>query len=441
MSLEKKLAQLSEKNLKEQSVNYQLSYRHKYFSQKSAQSEKKITMLQDKLKYMTSTLNKQISEQAERANEIDIESKKLKMEIARQKDEVAIKSSELKKLNDANEAVKKAGYDRKIEELNRQLYNLDKQRTEFQLKLESTHASWTCKLQLFVTDMNSQSEKTQKDLQQINDLLSSMTAVSEKQAGLLQQRQNLLLENFEQAEKSELTNHLSEQIQYCDQMINETRSQIREIMDQVEKINSALDERQSIIQDQINQLNVIRQQKIDLDKQIQLQASQITDLNRHIERYEADIERLTQDKQLLIERLNELSQAVAQKIDEIEEMELLIQDKDKVIEIMNRRIREKQNKPVFTLPKGDLIDQMLSHYVNQANCPVPIRKIGNGFYLFGTKKIYAKILNGKLVIRVGGGFMIIEEFIATYANAEMNKISKMTDEQLIALSADSTAMT
>jgi uncharacterized Zn finger protein len=74
-----------------------------------------------------------------------------------------------------------------------------------------------------------------------------MTAVSEKQAGLLQQRQNLLLENFEQAEKSELTNHLSEQIQYCDQMIVETRSQIREIMEQVEKINSALDERQSII--------------------------------------------------------------------------------------------------------------------------------------------------------------------------------------------------
>jgi hypothetical protein len=83
---------------------------------------------------------------------------------------------------------------------------------------------------------------------------------------------------------------------------------------------------------------------------------------------------------------------------------------------------------------------MLSHYVNQANCPVPIRKVGNGFYLFGTKKIYAKILNGKLVIRVGGGFMIIEEFIATYADTEMNKISKMSDEQLIALSADSQAM-
>jgi hypothetical protein len=55
-SLEKKLSQLSEKNLKEQSINYQLSYRHKYFTQKSTQSEKRIAVLQDKLKYMTTTL-------------------------------------------------------------------------------------------------------------------------------------------------------------------------------------------------------------------------------------------------------------------------------------------------------------------------------------------------------------------------------------------------
>ena len=145
-------------------------------------------------------------------------------------------------------------------------------------------------------------------------------------------------------------------------------------------------------------------------------------------------------KEILLERLNDLSQSVAKKIDEIEEMEALLKDKDKIIEIMNMKIRDKQKRPVFQLPKGDLLDQMLSHYINQANCPVPIRKIGNGFYLFGTKKIYAKILNGKLVIRVGGGFMIIEEFIATYADSEMNKISKMSDEQLIALSADTTAM-
>jgi len=32
---------------------------------------------------------------------------------------------------------------------------------------------------------------------------------------------------------------------------------------------------------------------------------------------------------------------VAQKIDEIEEMEALLKDKDKIIEIMNKKIRDK----------------------------------------------------------------------------------------------------
>ena len=57
-----------------------------------------------------------------------------------------------------------------------------------------------------------------------------------------------------------------------------------------------------------------------------------------------------------------------------------------------------------------------------AQCPIPIQRLGDGFYLFGSKKIYAKVINGKLVIRVGGGYMIIEEFIETYAEEEMAKL-------------------
>jgi hypothetical protein len=75
--------------------------------------------------------------------------------------------------------------------------------------------------------------------------------------------------------------------------------------------------------------------------------------------------------------------------------------------------------------KGDLVDELLAKCLNQVNCPVPIKRLGNGYYMFGTKKIFAKIMNGKLVIRVGGGFMVIEEFIATYAEVEMNKMRNL----------------
>ena len=40
-----------------------------------------------------------------------------------------------------------------------------------------------------------------------------------------------------------------------------------------------------------------------------------------------------------------------------------------------------------------------------------ISRISEGKYMFGTRTIIAKIINNKLVIRVGGGYMSIDEFI------------------------------
>ena len=79
-------------------------------------------------------------------------------------------------------------------------------------------------------------------------------------------------------------------------------------------------------------------------------------------------------------------------------------------------------KELYKPIKGDLVDELLAKYVNQIQCLVPIKRMGDGNYFFGTKKIFAKIMNGKLVIRVGGGFMIIEELINSYSEQEITKI-------------------
>ena len=61
---------------------------------------------------------------------------------------------------------------------------------------------------------------------------------------------------------------------------------------------------------------------------------------------------------------------------------------------------------------------MLARYINEMEINVPIRRLEFGYYLFGTRKIYAKVLNQKLVVRVGGGYMSFTEFIETYAAGE-----------------------
>jgi len=61
----------------------------------------------------------------------------------------------------------------------------------------------------------------------------------------------------------------------------------------------------------------------------------------------------------LIDRLNDLSQDVADRIDDIEQMEMELKNKDKIIDIMNKLLVDKQkvkHEMEYTAPKGDVLD-------------------------------------------------------------------------------------
>jgi hypothetical protein len=82
---------------------------------------------------------------------------------------------------------------------------------------------------------------------------------------------------------------------------------------------------------------------------------------------------------------------------------------------------------IYIAHKTDKIDQALAGFVNK----YPERKALNimflreseGVYKFGQKRVYVKIEKGnKILVRVGGGFMGIEEFIHTYTPEETEKI-------------------
>jgi hypothetical protein len=60
---------------------------------------------------------------------------------------------------------------------------------------------------------------------------------------------------------------------------------------------------------------------------------------------------------------------------------------------------------------------------------VPVKRLGEGQYMYGSKKIFAKIMNGKLIIRVGGGYMLIDEFLKNYAVIEKDKADGMMQQE------------
>ena len=94
----------------------------------------------------------------------------------------------------------------------------------------------------------------------------------------------------------------------------------------------------------------------------------------------------------------------------------VLTDADRAKRVPNERYRA---------VKGDIVDELLAKYINSMEINVPIRRLGDGFYLFGTRKIFAKVLNNKLVVRVGGGYMNFGEFIDAYAMIELKKINDL----------------
>lgn len=134
------------------------------------------------------------------------------------------------------------------------------------------------------------------------------------------------------------------------------------------------------------------------------------------------------------QKASNVEKEVEMREKKIETLTDILNQKDDILREIEEKIRKSGGEglaqSMYSAFKGDLVDELLAKYINMTQCPVPIKRLGNGYYLFGSKKIFAKIMNGKLVIRVGGGFMVIEEFIATYSDAEMKKIQTMEAREL-----------
>ena len=100
---------------------------------------------------------------------------------------------------------------------------------------------------------------------------------------------------------------------------------------------------------------------------------------------------------------------------------------------MRRNLKQNQQKMKYIPIKGDKVDELMAIYVNNFDLDVPIQRLGDGNYMFGSRKIYAKIMNDKLVIRVGGGFMLVDEFLNTFGPQEMAKMNELQNRSMASM--------
>jgi len=105
----------------------------------------------------------------------------------------------------------------------------------------------------------------------------------------------------------------------------------------------------------------------------------------------------------------------------------LIWSKEKIAELYDIISKMEYTQCIYIAHKEDRIDRTLANFINK----FPERKSMNimflrdseGVYRFGQKRVYVKVEKGeRILVRVGGGYMGIEEFIRQYTPEETEKI-------------------
>lgn len=130
---------------------------------------------------------------------------------------------------------------------------------------------------------------------------------------------------------------------------------------------------------------------------------------------------------------NQKAQITIKKLqNDVNSMDKNIQDMDEELHNLREVVSELQKqRPVYVPCKDDPVDIAMSDYLNTRNQPleVPFVREDMGIYYFGSKRIFVKMEQGKLIIRVGGGFMQVDEFVEIYSPIELDKFEKKQSDK------------
>lgn len=78
--------------------------------------------------------------------------------------------------------------------------------------------------------------------------------------------------------------------------------------------------------------------------------------------------------------------------------------------------------------KNDQIDKRLAEYINnypdRQKLKIMFMRESEGVYQFGTKRVAVRVDKDKINIRVGGGYLSIDEFLDQYTPPEMEKLER-----------------
>lgn len=112
-------------------------------------------------------------------------------------------------------------------------------------------------------------------------------------------------------------------------------------------------------------------------------------------------------------------------------LELLqqVRDLESEVETLKAYIIDLKSRIAVYIPvKQDAIDTKLAEYINnypdRKKLKIMFMRESEGVYEFGSRRVMVKVERGKIQIKVGGGFLSIDEFLDQYTPVELERLER-----------------
>ncbi|TNV86962.1 hypothetical protein FGO68_gene12735 [Halteria grandinella] len=350
----------------------------------------------------------------------------------------------LREMHDNNQ------YDYKLRKLTADVEASQRKANQLEAELKRIQEEWELQFEEAIIQMRQRLEELGSGacFEAIERLLVQISEKDRVIQGLSQAIHDMRIEVSKVTQNGANQESLQQAQQECTQKMSLYRQLLAEkaiLYDQLHASAKQLVHRDDIILK--NEQEIIRMKyENDIAKlEIYQKRELLIELEGDLEREKGRYKSLKLELRRLEKHSLQLQQTLKDKEDELDQLEEMLQDRDNMIDELERQISDRvevqsthsaavasvrslkpQKKLNWYKPiKGDLIDELIAKYFNALSRPMPVKRLGDGFYIFGTRKIYVKLLVGRLVVRVGGGFMSIDEFMEQYASMEMEKVLQM----------------
>jgi len=107
----------------------------------------------------------------------------------------------------------------------------------------------------------------------------------------------------------------------------------------------------------------------------------------------------------------------------------LLKEAETEIELLQKEMIDLKQRFALYIPvKDDPVDRRLSEFINnypdRQRLRIMFYRESEGVYQFGTKRVNIRVENNKINVRVGGGYLSIDEFLEQYTQSECEKLAR-----------------